>query len=144
MLRAGLDLVLLQVKGSRLASKAKIYTACITELRAGLAPAPDRGVVGAAMAAFRANVVGIRFVRSVAIIGVRIDEDLRPQTVALLEVKAASVAKRLESGRISPPERCRSSLAMRTLLGAVGFPGAATSGKCWALDRAGNGEGVVV
>jgi hypothetical protein len=106
VLGARLDLVLLQVKRSRLASKAKVNTACIAELGSRLASAPDRGVVGAAVAAFRTDIVGVRLVGGVAVVEISVNENLRPQTVALLKVETASVAKRLEGGRISPPEWC--------------------------------------
>lgn len=132
------------MKWAILSTKAKVDTARVAELSTGLASAPDRSVVSAAMAAFWANIVGIGLVRRVPIVCVCVNEDLGPEAVALLQVETASVAERLEGRGIPPPKRCGGRLAMRALLDAVRLPQPTTGRKHWALDRCRDSKRVVV
>lgn len=114
MLRARLDLIPPQRQRSLLPAQPRIHTTRITHLRARLAPPPHRRVPCETVAALRARVLRVGDLRLLGCVVIRVDELLRAQLIALLEVQPAGVAQRALCGGIAAPQRRARDVAVRT------------------------------
>jgi len=92
--RTRLDLIAAQRQRPLLPAQAGIYSTCIANLGASLAPPPDGRLSREAVAAFWPGVFLVRNLRRVIVVDIRVDEFLRPQLISLLKVQSTGVAER--------------------------------------------------